>query len=357
MGFSYLLEQEEHDAIIASLSEESVESTAVVELYRSYGQNWVKECTGCAVVSTSNQVAHIKVIDLADQSVLFTQEIYRDFEIEGLTSFLSAFETDDAVVGLNFSDEGECADFAKAVQDSTQQSSTQSSPTPTSPPANPTPFATSSPSGPPALPPAPHHAPTSPPIKNNTPPAAKAKIFSKTAGIKKIFGGFFSKGDDDIDNLAISEPSDFRHMSSIGWNPGEGSFEIRNIPAEWRKLFQAAGITKNDLKNKDTAAFVMNIIEENGGSTSAPPPPPPPSAPPPPPMGGPKPAPVHKAPDLLSQIQGGASLKSVDRTEERPPPPPSVGLADTLARAMDARRAAIGTQDEDEGADEWSDNE
>jgi hypothetical protein len=41
--------------------------------------------------------------------------------------------------------------------------------------------------------------------------------------------------------------------------------QIRNIPPEWRKLFQAAGIKKSELKNKDTAAFVMNVIEQNGG--------------------------------------------------------------------------------------------
>lgn len=42
--------------------------------------------------------------------------------------------------------------------------------------------------------------------------------------------------------------------------------EIRNIPPEWKKLFQAAGIKKSELKNKDTAAFVMNIIEQNTGA-------------------------------------------------------------------------------------------
>jgi hypothetical protein len=65
-------------------------------------------------------------------------------------------------------------------------------------------------------------------------------------------------------DVEISAPRDFRHLSSIGWTP-ENGFEIRNIPPEWRKLFQAAGVKKSELKDKDTAAFVMDIIQKEGG--------------------------------------------------------------------------------------------
>jgi hypothetical protein len=36
--------------------------------------------------------------------------------------------------------------------------------------------------------------------------------------------------------------------SPAGWDHTNG-FEIRNIPPEWRKLFQAAGVTKSELRN------------------------------------------------------------------------------------------------------------
>jgi Wiskott-Aldrich syndrome protein len=205
--------------------------------------------------------------------------------------------------------------------------------------------------------------------------------------LKKKFMSFFGKKDDDDDGeLLISEPRNFRHLSSIGWNPNEGTFEIRNIPPEWRKLFQAAGIKKSELKNKDTAAFVMNIIE---GAT--PPPPPPPasyspssSAPPPPPApyapssyapssyspsapAPPPPPPISSGGSrsgLLSEIQKGAQLKHVDDNDANnttpAAAPPSSGLAETLARAMAERRAAIKEDTseevgEDDGG-EWSDD-
>lgn len=187
--------------------------------------------------------------------------------------------------------------------------------------------------------------------------------------------------------------------------------KIRNIPPEWRKLFQAAGIKKSELKDKDTAAFVMNIIEKEGGLESMgtpgpapplppknkqPPPPPPvkPNPPPPPASGGaPPPLPPPNAPpppsapsppnlpppaaastpaapppsassgnsrgDLLAAIQKGTQLKHVDPSDASSASaasPPPTGLADTLARAMEARRGAIkGAVEEEHDDSDWSD--
>jgi hypothetical protein len=114
-------------------------------------------------------------------------------------------------------------------------------------------------------------------------------------------------------DVEISAPRDFRHLSSIGWTP-ENGFEIRNIPPEWRKLFQAAGVKKSELKDKDTAAFVMDIIQKEGGvellqggggggggggagDAAAAPSAPPPPAPPMPPANAPK------APDAATGAQ------------------------------------------------------
>jgi len=195
-----------------------------------------------------------------------------------------------------------------------------------------------------------------------------------------------------MDNLIISEPTNFRHASSIGWDPVNG-FQINNIPPEWRKLFQSAGIKKSDLKNQNTAAFVMKTIEEAGGfdgpqspPTRPPPPggrppaPPPigghtgaPPPPPPPPMssGGSSNVPVAPPPpmvnssssggraNLLASIQQGTSLKHVDHSsgyDDSDAPPPSQGLAATLASAMEQRRQNIREDAKDDDPDsDWSD--
>jgi hypothetical protein len=135
--------------------------------------------------------------------------------------------------------------------------------------------------------------------------------------------------------LVISEPTNFRHESSIGWNPQSG-FEIRNIPPAWRKMFKDAGIKKSDLKNKETAAFIMDFVaqhsDESGGSSSVPvttrPPPPPPNpsqgrAPPPPPPGQQEriPPPPPGAPPPPPG-QGRAPPPPPGQQERIPPPPP-----------------------------------
>ena len=91
---------------------------------------------------------------------------------------------------------------------------------------------------------------------------------------------------------AIGAPSNFRHLAHIGFDPNTG-FDIKNIPPEWKSLFDKAGITKEQLENKDTAKFIVDFVQSKGGpapekqpapsTSSSPsktnrgPPPPPPS--------------------------------------------------------------------------------
>jgi hypothetical protein len=173
-------------------------------------------------------------------------------------------------------------------------------------------------------------------------------------------------------------------VSNIGWNPKEGSFEINNIPPEWKKLFQGIGIKKSDLTNKgknlirnftenriDTAGMIAQIIEDSGVDVSAPPPPPPPGPPPPPapnapnapppPSGGPPSSSGGGGRVDLSAALSSVNLKKVDPNEPRPELPPATGaggLADTLAKAMNARRGAIKEeQEENNNDDDWEDDD
>jgi len=262
--------------------------------------------------------------------------------------------------------------------------------------------------------PAPYAAPTIPSPMATPSPAPAPSVPNPTASIPKPaggsgiknggkkekasrFGAMFKKvtntlgiGDDANagDNVVLSGPTGFRHEAHIGWDPTNG-FEIRNIPPEWRKLFQAEGIKKSELQDGETAKFIMDTVAEatmginptsrvgpTGGpppapgappppSVSAPPPPPPPSAPPAP--GAPPPPPTPGGGSggpgagggLLAGLQT-AHLKSVgdrpvpdlkDLNEEQ-----TGNLAATLQKAMAARRVDIGGSDEEfKSDDEWSD--
>jgi hypothetical protein len=131
-----------------------------------------------------------------------------------------------------------------------------------------------------------------------------------------------------IDKSAIGLPTNFRHLTHVGYDPEKG-FSTMNVPDDWKKVFSDAGITEKDLQDKNTAEFIFNFMANNAKDQqpaqaipepSRPVPPvPPPSAPiiqerePPalPNRRAPPPAPPSRANVAGPQPKGA------------PPPPPS----------------------------------
>jgi len=242
-------------------------------------------------------------------------------------------------------------------------------------------------SAPPAPAPAPAPVPAAAPaVDRNTSVGDKMRNMSSVSipaedsgKKKKKKGGFFARllkrdDDDEEENFSISDPRGFRHESHIGYDAETGGFDTKNIPAEWKKLFQAAGIRKKDLNNPETCAALLQVMQDSPSDAPAappappapaappaPPPPPAPGAPPPPRAPGaggappPRPAPAGHG-DLMSEIRGGTQLKSVD-VREAPPPESDEGqnMIQKLSQVMVIRRAAIEDDDDDDENDEWSD--
>jgi Wiskott-Aldrich syndrome protein len=318
--------------------------------------------------------------------VKFEQELYSSFIYKEPKSFFHTFETDDSVVGMSFADVAEAKEMLATVLYAKQ------------------------------MPPSQANGPA-PAGKSAAKPMPVKKEEKKPKEKKKGGGGFFSKlfggGKDEMPEIEFSKPTNFRHQSHIGWDPSKG-FEVDNIPPDWKKLFQAAGIKKSELRDAETAKYVMGVLneaiaaEEAGGPPTdnappvptgmapqppgpppmigggpAPPPPPPPGpgrAPPPPSnnyggagAGGPPVAPPMPQPSggdsgdgdgrnsLLSAIRGGTTLKKVDPTAvpdlKQFDQAKTTDLASVLASAMNSRRVDMNTEDDAQGADadEWSD--
>lgn len=342
---------------------------------------------------------------------MFSCEVHDKFEYSQPRPFFHIFETTENVSGLSFADESDASQFYSKVMEakkgvlsepeeqSYEEEQETPAPAPAKPaaparppprnaaPAPPAPAPRSAPVPPtpaPASPtPAPQPADEEPaaaasPSTNNsgsfissspsTSSTSSAKKSGGTLKKKGLFGKLFQKEEET--DFVISEPRNFRHVSNIGWNPNEGTFEINNIPPEWKKLFQGIGIKKADLKNKETAGLIMNIIEQHkdelgppSGPSNAPPPPPPPPAPgAPPPPGPPPPPAVSSGPGAvsLSSALSSVSLKKVDPNAPKPEAqsaPATGGLADTLARAMEARRGAIKEEAQEDEEDNWEEED
>merc|ERR1711934_135386 len=194
---------------------------------------------------------------------------------------------------------------------------------------------------------------------------------------------FGRKKSDKPAQMVIGGPTSFKHESHIGWDL-ENGFDIRNIPPEWRKLFQAAGVKKSDLQDADTRKLIVSTINASGAAPplpggppgpppgpaapAPPPPPPPPSAPAPPTMGGPPPPgppPAASSGGGVGGLQAALQAKKdklADSSTVRAPDPTSSfveqpSLVSTLSDVLASRRGHLEQADDDGGDDDdWSDD-
>jgi len=346
-----------------------VRSLAVARLYKTFGSGWdyTQFMGAAAIVSDQDKNANfLRLVDFASMQVTFEQEFYDGFLYSAPKPWFHAFEADDCVAGLSFADSKEAQQFYNAVnacksnQKSTSLNRGQSTPNfgsqyPSSNPVQrngyesvniprgsqplvttprpvpmdrPNPLALSSPA---VLSTSPSTSSMSPTIKLSKKEEKEKKEREKR---ERKIREKLAKEDANRKPLAIGGPTGVTHVSHIGWDQTDG-FQIRNIPKEWRALFQKAGITKSDLRNPETAAFIMNTVNTaiaNGvlpppattpGASAqksrAPPPPPSTSNRPPPPNGRPPPPPSNNG-----YSNGGGDSFFTPPPPPGPPPPPPV---------------------------------
>jgi len=172
----------------------------------------------CAfIIDRSNDSFLFQVMNLKSFETLFMYELYEDIKYEVLGPQFHAFEMDDCVAGLCFSDPGESKVFLSKVMA----------------------------------------------LRPTTQVDAGANLLNGNGKKKGFFGGFFggsrkSRGDDDIKIGAITQVS---HNQHVGLNQ-DGTFDMQNLPAQWKVMFKQAGIKKRDLQNPETAGIIFKTIQQ-----------------------------------------------------------------------------------------------
>merc|ERR1712137_820644 len=377
--------------------------SGAARLYSTSGGEWeyTGVCGGCVLILEAD-IYYIRIYSFTDSKTCFEQELYTGFSFVQPLSFFHHFEGTSCVYGLSFADDSDSGKFAEnlaiCVEDMGGSSQLYSggggsgghhaaaapppmahAPPVAAPMATPPPVAAPSQEYAPPTPPpsSSNDGPTSTPPMNTTPiqrsesPAQKRGKKEPTK--KKGKFGFFrsKKQKKPAAEMVIGGPTDFKHESHIGWDM-ENGFDIRNIPPEWRKLFQAAGVKKSDLQDADTRKLIVSTINSNLGGDA--PPPPAPNAPPPPPAPGGPPAPPPPAATGPPAVGGGLAaalaakrdnLANAAQREESTPNISNISsqqgssLADTLANVLSTRRAGIesaGGDDYGDEDDDWSDD-
>lgn len=166
--------------------------------------------------------------------LLWQHECYAELALQ-IDGCFTVFSSDKFLIGFLFTNEREAHDFLEVFQKKRPASKIKRSPPPLV-----------------AIQPL-----TQPAAAAVAVPAAPKKeiVIKKT---KRV-----TKGD-------IGRPTNFQRISHIGFD-AETGFDLQNVPPEWLHLFEKAGVTDAQLKNAETAKFIVDFVERRGGPPPVPP--------------------------------------------------------------------------------------
>lgn len=67
----------------------------------------------------------------------------------------------------------------------------------------------------------------------------------------------------NITKADIGTPSEFRHISHVGWDPDKG-FDVGSEDAALTDFFKKAGVSATELRDTETRKFIYEFIAANG---------------------------------------------------------------------------------------------
>ncbi|XP_013097655.1 actin nucleation-promoting factor WASL isoform X2 [Stomoxys calcitrans] len=351
---SSLLTADENEAVFRMVGDKcQTLNTAVVQIYKteaSAHSHWKKKYTGvvCFVKDWDLRSYFLRAYCLIKHELIWQHELYDAMKLNKARSFLLTFEGQDGHVGLNFVSEDECDSFYRAV-DKTIETRNQKRNKRKSQMAPSAPLA-----------PLPKEPDTNAvQLRNNT---SKIGTINLTPAptqptSKHLFSSLSSSSSSNNKKLKpkfnkcdIGAPTNFRHVSHVGWDDDKGFDCVGDENDEvLNQFFVKAGVSKTQLNDRDTRAFIYDFIQNKNvldivkqenvekpmkTAQAAPPPPPtrhhhhhtqngntstatstPRTAPPPPARQPPPPVPTT--------VPG---LSRAPAPPSRPPPPPAPSM-------------------------------
>lgn len=196
-----------------------------------------------------DEIFYFSLVDLDNKNLEWSQEIYLDFKFHQDSENFYSFEGDKGMFGILFADSQEAQEFYEVVCKYLEGYTVEEK------------------------------------MPKNTSKSSKSSIFgvfgfgrkskssdmegkAETVEIKTKKSEETKKKkkkskDADLNHDDVSEPRDFTHLSHIGFNPEKGTFDIQNIPDDWKTLFAKAGITQDQLQNRSTAKFIAGFVQDS----------------------------------------------------------------------------------------------
>lgn len=219
-------------------------ATAVVQLFITdppNHANWIKKDTGvlCFVKDNMKRNFFFRLFCLRRNMMVWEHEMYNNMEYLESTLFLHTFEGQEHLIAFNFASIDEAKDLKKHVdikiqsKRKKQESRRQHN----------------------------GHEAQRNSYKTTNP---QDMIYKKTQDMAATQ----TKRRRNITKADIGSPSDFKHLSHVGWSATTG-FDVDNIIDEhWKAFFERAGVSEKQLQDKDTRDFIYSFINKHGGANA-----------------------------------------------------------------------------------------
>ncbi|XP_040577822.1 actin nucleation-promoting factor WAS [Lepeophtheirus salmonis] len=248
-------------------------ATSVVQVFESRKDRIWSPVLRCGVVcfvkDNLKRSYYIRILHLPASTLALNQEIYSQFCYKTPMSWFHTFEGDSAVIGLNFANEIEALQFKNILQTNlrerrlhkerknAQKRSLGSGHLVRKDASESTSFSTSSLSS------------SIADMSINT-VGSSSGLSTNSQHHSFVSGGYKLRNlsRKKIKKEDISRPTNFKHISHVGWDPNKG-FDLENVDPKLLKFFSRAGVSEKELKNKRMRDFIYQFIDDHGGFEAA----------------------------------------------------------------------------------------
>lgn len=304
-----LLNKEENEQVFALIGVRCQSlATTVIQLYTTeppHHTQWIKKDTGilCFIKDNCRKNYFFRMYCLKRSTMIWEQQVYNDMEYIDSYDFFHTFEGEGYMVAFNFANTTEAKELkvivdrkilTKKRREEKRNLKSNS------------------------------HAQT---VSPKMPTYNDIMMYRKTSDPAERK----AKRKRNITKADIGNPSEFRHVTHVGWDPDKG-FDINCNDPQLNTFFEKAGVSEKQLQDKNTREFIYNFINDNGGREAVQqtvreirkPAPAPPS-----PVAGP-PVPPRSSHNRVAPPPPYSSLRTAQATKtvlNNAPPPPPPGVA------------------------------
>ncbi|XP_053682613.1 actin nucleation-promoting factor WASL isoform X2 [Sabethes cyaneus] len=330
---SQLLTNDENEQLFSLLGRRcQTQCTAVVQLYMTQSPahaSWVKRWTGalCFIKDNIRKSYFFRLYCLKTNRLVWEQELYDKIDVTKPKPFLIVFEGQDGIVAFNFATEDEATAFMSTTSstvnnrnrrrdDRIKRNSTRKDPPPARPPPvsnqnnafndntvtlrNKPSFISSTPA----------FANTGYQPQQQLQPQQQPQYYQRSANK--------NKGKARLRKEDIGMPSNFKHLTHVGWSPTSG-FDLKGEEETLKPFLEKAGVRDQHLKDRETREFIYDFIqnhkvldtmkyEQSGNRKQKPPAPPP--------------VPIRNHQEQQQQQQQ-QQINGNNQQRNPPPPPPN----------------------------------